>query len=55
MITNLGQRFTGTITLADENWVEMMVSNLGGMDLSPPQLSVISRKNITSVETIAKP
>lgn len=49
--TNLDQLYIGELVVVEEEWLGIMVSQLGQLTLSPPQYSMINRKFLTLVET----
>lgn len=48
--TNLSQLFEGTIKKVEGDWITLSTEKIQGMELSPPQLSLIHRQNITSIK-----
>lgn len=53
LATNLGQRFTGVVDSVDADWIGLYVSDIAGVKLDPPRLTLVNRKNIVSVRALA--
>lgn len=50
--TNLSQNYEGTIDAVNDLWLSLYVNKIASMELNPPQLTVISKKHIESIDRV---
>ncbi len=53
--TNLSQNFEGTIDAENDLWLSLYVNKIASMELNPPQLTVVSKKHIVSIDRVNEP